>query len=64
MASTDKYIFDFGEKFDDFLSTLEDSLDIELEVFPDVIVFRIQVPWIHYLLQCLVQPNYRCSFAA
>ncbi len=34
-----KIIFDFDEEFNDFLSTLEDNLDIELEVSFDVIVF-------------------------
>jgi hypothetical protein len=34
-----KIIFDFDEEFNDFLSTLEDNLDIEHEVSFDVIVF-------------------------
>ncbi len=34
-----QYLFDFDEEFDGFLSTLEDNLDIEVEVSLDVIVF-------------------------
>jgi hypothetical protein len=34
-----QYLFDFDAEFNGFLSTLEDNLDIELEVSFDVIVF-------------------------
>jgi hypothetical protein len=34
-----QYFFDFDEEFNDFLSTLEDNLDVKLEVSFDVICF-------------------------